>query len=241
MVQIRHFGDDRDYFKHDLISWIVEKSSLRNLVYVPMLTEHRDNQEGDVEPDATCNRSGELLYFIKGYHNKSLDHWRKWYCPKVANYQTVEPVDEIFFKHDTRTNYWKKFDLLVQRENALVFIDPDTGLETQNAAYMQRMGFDKYILNLELLGLYRILHESSALMIYQHLPYDNRIHIQQVNNRLQQIARVCLQSHIIAYRENDLAFLFITKSDEIFSKMQNCLEAYYDKSKHRSKTPPIIS
>lgn len=239
MVQMRHFGDDRDYFKHDLISWIIgdknNEASLRNLVYVPMLTVHRDdNKEGNRKPDTKCNRSEELLDFMAKCSTKSLEHWQRWYTKKVkvANYQTIDPVDKTFFAHETRSEYWKKFKHLIPTENALVFVDPDTGMETGTMGYMKRQGFDKYIFNQELLlDLVKLLHPSSVLMIYQHLSNNADTRPEQVDKRCYQMAGVFHQRFTLAYREDDLAFLFITKTDEIFNKMQVCLHKYNQKSK----------
>jgi hypothetical protein len=243
MTQMRLFGDDRDYFKHDLITWLTEKgiSSLSSLVYLPMLTAHKDDgQEGYRQPDTTCNRSTELLDFINDCGTspvlKSLEHWRSWYSSRVANYQTVEPVNDILFKHETRSEYWKLFGGMLNITNAMVFVDPDTGLETRGMSYMEEKGLDKYIFNQELLGLYKVLHPSSVLMIYQHLPRNAEIHIQQVERKLTQISRVCKPKRVTAYRENDLSFLLITKATDASRLIQNRLRDYCRKSKSRSKT-----
>lgn len=47
MVQLKYFGDDRDYFKYDLITSLVSDTTLRHYVFVPMLTEHRHDNEGN--------------------------------------------------------------------------------------------------------------------------------------------------------------------------------------------------
>jgi hypothetical protein len=243
MTQMRLFGDDRDYFKHDLITWLTEKgiSSLSSLVYLPMLTAHKgDDQEGYRPPDTTCNRSTGLLDFINDCASKpapkSLEHWRTWYSPRLANYQTVEPVDQTLFKNETRSEYWKLFGSMLNITNALVFIDPDTGLETRGMSYMEEKGLDKYIFNQELLGLYKVLHPSSVLMIYQHLPRNADIHVQQVERKLTQISRICKPKRVKAYRENDLSFLFIAKATDASILIQNRLRDYHRKSKSPGKT-----
>lgn len=38
MVQLKYFGDSRDYFKYDLITTLVQHTSLDNYLFVPMLT-----------------------------------------------------------------------------------------------------------------------------------------------------------------------------------------------------------
>jgi hypothetical protein len=239
-----YFGDDRDYFKHDLISWIVKKDfPLCNLVYVPSLTKPRDSKEGNVRLNETCGRSEVLLDAIKthktridkGEEQKSLEHWRTWYTPRIAKYHTVEPVDATFFTGDSRADYWKKFEDLLQTKNAIVFVDPDTGLETRTATYMRRKGADKYVLNNDLLHLYQVLHHSSILMIYQHLPNNAHEHVPQTQRKLKQLSEACGQQRTIAYRERDLAFLFVAKTDMVFELIQKSLKGYHDKSKMGEK------
>ena len=43
MVQLKYFGDSRDYFKYDLMTSILEEMMLESYVFIPMLTNHRDD------------------------------------------------------------------------------------------------------------------------------------------------------------------------------------------------------
>jgi len=78
MVQLKYFGDDRDFFKYDLITFILKKSSLSNYVFIPMLTEHRNDNEGQKSSADKNDRSPELLQFMRGCPSKSLRHWENW-------------------------------------------------------------------------------------------------------------------------------------------------------------------
>lgn len=129
MVQLKYFGDDRDYFKYDLITAIITSTSLRHYVFVPMLTEHRHDNEGNKPPKALGGKRTDLLHFIGRCQNKSLSHWERWLAPHAASYGTVEPVDKTIFSNETRPSYWPKFHSLVEQANTLVFLDPDTGLQ----------------------------------------------------------------------------------------------------------------
>lgn len=50
MVQLKYFGDSRDYFKYDLISSILEGMKIADYVFIPMLTNHRIDNEGNKTP-----------------------------------------------------------------------------------------------------------------------------------------------------------------------------------------------
>lgn len=97
MVQHKYFGDSRDYFKYDLIKTVLENAALRHYVFIPMLTEHRDDAEGKVSPKDRGDKSPELLHFIRSCDGKSLKHWRSWVARYAESYSTVEPVDETYF------------------------------------------------------------------------------------------------------------------------------------------------
>ncbi len=236
MVQLKYFGDNRDFFKYDLITSIVRASSLSNYVFVTMLTEHRFDNEGNIAPRNTCGKSEELLSFITGCKSKSLTHWENWLSPLVTSYETIKPPDTTFFSDNTREQYWERFEPLLGKENALVFIDPDTGLETGNPSYLKKMGREKYILNEEIKFLYNHLASSSVLMVYQHLPKNKNIHHEAVRKKLSQLQSASGGTFVCAYREDDLAFLFIAKDQRLFNELRNILNDYHDKSQHKLKS-----
>jgi len=240
MVQLKYFGDNRDFFKYDLITSIVTASSLRNYVFVPMLTEHRFDNEGNIAPRNNGGKSEELLSFITCCNTKSLTHWETWLLPRVASYETIGPPDTTFFSDDTREQYWGSFKRMLGKKNALVFIDPDTGLETGNSSYLKKMGREKYILDDEMKFFYRDIDTSSVLMIYQHLPNNKDIHLCSVRKKLAQLQSASGGSLACAYREDDLAFLFVAKDQTIFDELCKILNDYHANSQHKLKSlyPP---
>jgi len=237
MVQLKYFGDYRDFFKYDLITSVVAASSLNKYVFVPMLTEHRFDNEGKKAPRYAGGKSKELLTFINRCPSKSLTHWEKWLSSsRVDSYETINPPDTIFFSDDEREQYWRIFKPLLGRENALVFLDPDTGLETGTPSYLSKMGREKYILDKETEFLYKQLESSSLLMIYQHLPNNKNIHLDSVRKKLSQLQSASGGSLVCAYREDDLAFLFLSKDPRLFDELCNILNAYHVNSHHKLKS-----
>lgn len=102
MVQLKYFGDGRDYFKYDLIKNVFEKTTLRHYVFVPMLTGHREDNEGKVAPNNRGDKPQELLDFMASCQNKSLKHWQSWILNYARSYATAEPVDLTFFSGERR-------------------------------------------------------------------------------------------------------------------------------------------
>jgi hypothetical protein len=166
---------------------------------------------------------------------KSLDHWETWLSPHVLSYQTVKPADDIFFRDELRINYWPRFRPMVGAEKALVFIDPDTGIETGKPSYRKRQGPEKYILNHELKDLFVSLHPESLLMLYQHLTPNKEEHTKATQKKLKQTHSVCGRSFTVAYREDDLAFIFVAKTTEMLRRLQQFLSVYHQRSKNKYK------
>jgi hypothetical protein len=236
MVQLKYFGDDRDYFKYDLITSIFEAKILNRYVFIPMLTDHRNDNEGNRKPIYNGDRSCKLYCFIMSCKDRSLNHWERWLTPCISSYHTIKPADNLFFRDISRAKYWEDFIPLIKTREALVFVDPDTGIETGKASYLKRMGPEKYILNGELRELFMQLDPESLLMIYQHLPNNEHIRIEAVQKKLKQVQSVCYGALTCAYREADLAFIFVTKSQEIFKQLGHLLNKYNKKSNHKYKT-----
>ncbi len=237
MVQLKYFGDSRDYFKYDLIRTVFERLSLRHYVFIPMLTEHREDKEGRKPPANRGDKSQELLAFIKGCGSKSLAHWERWLAPYVQSYSTITPVDRTFFSDTGRDAYWQQFRPLIQKENALVFVDPDTGLQTGGPRYLEEMGREKYILNAELQLLMEVIDPSSVLMVYQHLQNDKRKHVHDVEKKLAQVRGVNAAPVLAcAYREDDLAFLFASRRQSLHDETFRILGHYHACSTHPLKS-----
>lgn len=142
----------------------------------------------------------------------------------------------MFFEDETRDEYWLSFDAHLKEKNALIFLDPDTGLETGRTSYLRKMGREKYILNHEIELLYGNLDTTSILMIYQHLPNNKHIHEAAVTKKLIQAKASNPDALVCAYREDDLAFLFMVREEGVFDSLCDCLTRYHSMSEHKYKS-----
>lgn len=207
-----------------------------NYVFVPMLTNHRIDNEGNKIPKMMNGKSESLFSFIGNCQPKSLCHWEKWLSRYVESYNTLEPVDETYFVDDRRDDYWTSFKRLLKQKNAFIFIDPDTGLESGTKSYLERMGREKYILNHEIDLLYNFLDVTSILMIYQHLPNNKHVHEAAVSKKLKQLCASNSDALVCGYREDDLVFLFMAKEPLLFNRLCSSITKYYSNSEHRYKS-----
>lgn len=236
MVQLKYFGDSRDYFKYDLIAFLLDNGSLQNYAFIPMLTSNRIDKEGNKKSKYIDGKSKKLLEFINRSNSKDLGHWEKFLKPYVVQYKTIHPINKTFFSDATREAYWSKFEAISKTANALVFIDPDTGLETGKPAYLKKQGREKYIMNNELAGLFNNLDNGSVLMIYQHLPNNKHKHKEAVSKKIIQAEATTNCPYIEAYREDDLAFIFLIKSDVMHKSINKLLDIYHQQSGHKYKS-----
>jgi len=234
MVQLKYFGDNRDYFKYDLITSVVKELLFSSYVFVPMLTESRNDKQGNKKiPFDGGGKSLELFSFIQkcqSSESKSLRHWETWLAPYVNSYNTVGSVDEIYFDSASRSKYWERFRPLICLRNALIFIDPDTGIETGILSKIKTRDKVKYILSFEVKELIKTISPTSILMIYQHLQRNSRKRESDLIRKLGLLNDITEDVCACAYREDDLAFLFISKARELNKEIVDLLNDYYSKS-----------
>ena len=102
MVQLKYYGDDRDYFKYDLISFVLKEGIFNNYGFVPMLTNHRYDNEGNIKPTISDCKSSELLKFIDTHPKKDLNNWELWLKKYVSSYSTVQPINSTYINNINR-------------------------------------------------------------------------------------------------------------------------------------------
>jgi hypothetical protein len=236
MVQLKYFGDRYDYFKYDLITRMLESLKTNHYVFIPMLTDHRNDNEGQTKPVNSAGKSPELLNFINECQSKSLTHWEKWLRGYVNQYHTIKPVDEVVFDASNREEYWKRCLPLVAQDNSLIFIDPDTGIELGRSSRIPQKDRIKYVMNDELKDLVVRIPVSSILMIYQHLQRIKDYRQRDFETKVNLLNGITQDSHACGYREGYLAFLFVSRSRQIYNALCACLEDYASRNVHPEKS-----
>jgi alkylated DNA nucleotide flippase Atl1 len=230
MVQLKYFGDSRDFFKYDLISFVLSKNIFSSYCFVPMLTEHRNDREGDKTPKPSPCKSSKLLSYIKKWKNSDLNHWERWLKQFISVYRTIQPINKTLFTDLGRTKYWEKFKEILASDNALVFFDPDTGLQAGRTSYIDKPDKEKYILNEDLFNLFLNLSNSSMYIFYQHLQWNTKKHVEDIERKTKVLESSDPRLLIAIYYENDLAFVFATKNIFIYDKINKALDDYHSKS-----------
>ena len=230
MVQLKYYGDDRDYFKYDLISFVLKNSNFKQYGFVPMLTEHRYDNEGKISPTPSNCKSNDLLSFISTHSNQDLNNWELWLKQYVSTYNCIQPVNTDYFNESNRVKYWEKYSVIISANNSLVFFDPDTGIQAGRASKIKPEEKEKYILNTEIHTIIKNLSSSSIFIIYQHLQWNRKKHAQDIINKCNALSEIEPMLNVLIYREIDLAFIFITKSTALRETVSLILNSYHQKS-----------
>ncbi len=230
MVQLKYYGDDRDYFKYDLISFVLNKSDFKRYGYIPMLTEHRYDNEGNISPASSDCKTKELLNFIATHSKPDLNNWEIWLKRYVSTYNSKQPINTDYFNDNNRVSYWEKHKEIISANNSLIFFDPDTGVQAGRTSRVKPKDREKYILNIEIHSILSKLSLSSMFVIYQHLQRNSNLHEKDIKNKCSALKEIEPMLNISIYREKDLAFIFITKGVALSKTISSILNTYYQKS-----------
>jgi len=230
MVQLKYYGDDRDYFKYDLISFILKSGIFKQYGFVPMLTKHRYDNEGNIPPTPSDCKSKKLLNFISLHPKPDLNNWELWLKKYVYTYNCIQPINTNYFNDDNRIKYWEAHEEIISANNSLIFFDPDTGIQAGRASRIKTEEKEKYILNNEICTILDKLSHSSMFVIYQHLQWNSKKHEQDIKNKCNALSNIYKTINITMYREKDLSFILIAKNETLTKTVTNTLNTYKQKS-----------
>ncbi len=192
----QYAGDVRDFYKYDLLLDLVQ--DYEQLTNVIMLTPNDQTGEGRKRGYSVGDRRADLHAFLATHND--VKNLPKLFTGRGFTYNHYDRP----FAHEGREDYFCSIpDGWLQ--NAVVFCDPDIGLEDDRA--YSRKAPTKYIWfkeAAELLG--RI--KDSCLVIYQHLTPDANKREQQMTAKVARLEQE-LNLPVSATREGDVAFLTI--------------------------------
>ena len=164
----QYFGDNKDLFTYDLIMHIMRAGLAENLAFIPMLTSNDGTGHGG-KFNRNKARAGAKNRELATFLDECIS----------ANRRDIRELEGFFEKHAIRINtYNKPFSHRDRGEyfreigdgllrKALIFADPDIGLEVRNPN-------EKHLLYSEVKDLYERMDRDSILMLYQYVPRANR-------------------------------------------------------------------
>jgi len=219
----QYFGDIIDLFKYDLLKTLNENIPFNEILFVPMLTENDNSNDGkkrNYQKAKAGNKNLKLIKFLeensKYKHERNAKMIEEFFKNEGANFR-FEPED--IFRHKNREEY---FSALVSSlktsttKNKLLFFDPDNGMQVKNNNH-------KHILYIELKDSLNNVCENSVVSVIQFRHRANWINTLQ-KKKSDLVNQVCPFATYIA--DNNSAFYFMTKSQERLDEIENSLRKY---------------
>jgi hypothetical protein len=145
-----------------------------------------------------------------------------------AEFQYNPYNDDSFFTNDLREQYFINIPIPIL-DNALIFCDPDIGIETGTKNYMKTKGLDKYIFWDELRSLVSRATSGSGLVVYQHLQFNKNKHSEDIRIKAETLMDVCGFSTVSSVYDGQICFFIGSKSNNTSGKMTDILRGYVQK------------
>jgi len=163
----QYFGDIRDLFKYDLITEVMKGvKPLQKFIFIPMLTPNDNRNDGN-KRNFTEKNAGYLNERLKQF----LTHWGHAVSKERRDFREIKEhfktggikinifKENSYFTKRNRSDYFHKVDDALLSD-ALIFLDPDNGMEIKNNT-------ERHILYAEMKSLYLSMNENSLLMAIQ--------------------------------------------------------------------------
>lgn len=225
----QYFGDRRDLFKYDLLLDLADRQPQPRITFIPMLTPNDDSAEGNVhayECGARRQRLFNALQTAVRAGNRDIRLLRELipqFGVEFLPYRDGETFDDR-----VREEYFSAIpsDCLA---NAIVFLDPDIGLQTGTFGYMRRSGIDKYLMYADLSSLAARATDDSAFVVYQHLQKDATKRANDVERRLRELSAHLGTGFVWALQWADLAFLIAVRDGRTAARIRSAVGAHADR------------
>jgi hypothetical protein len=220
------FGDIRDLFKYDVATEIARALHLR-FVFIPMLMpdQGRHGNLRGFDRARAQGRPGTKNQFL-------LDHLKQHQEPVKRCVQHIGPYfkhegigfhlheharhgDGVFFNHQDRVGYFGE-RLAASLSSALLFLDPDNGLEVGGSN-------EQHVLYSDLQDLLARLGNDSVVMVYQQFPREERG--PYTSRRLHKLSQLVNQPPC-CISDNEILFFFLTKTAERRQGLVDVLRQY---------------
>jgi hypothetical protein len=223
----QYFADRRDFVKYELLFDLVELRPARpKLTFIPMLTETDGTKEGSVTRYDLGKRRPQLFHFLQGALNGEKRELRQLHAfmrdSRVVFYLHS---DGEYFQHDRRAEYFARLPG-EELESAVVFFDPDIGLETGSVSYMRRRGLEKYLFYEDVRSVVERAPEDAIIVLYQHLQNDKTKVLADLSTRCGRLVAILGQSSLGYTKDRDVALLAFSKSQSLHYQVLALMERH---------------
>ena len=220
----QYFGDNRDLFKYDLITEIMQGvSALDKFTFIPMLTPNDTRSDGndrDIRKAKAGFENGELVKFLKPIHLKKKEERdfriiSDYFGKKRIKTEIYVGHDNEFFSKENRRDYFESVGLGLLH-NSLVFLDPNNGLEIKKST-------ERHVLYSEIEGLFNKINQTKTIvMIIQFFPREK--HYPYIRRRLSEFPGI--NCHYAWIADSRTVFFILTNDDKYSVDINNILKTY---------------
>nr|WP_143548062.1 hypothetical protein [Rhodopirellula sp. SM50] len=223
----QYFGDQRDFMKYDVLMEVVETTpGISRLTNIPMLTPNDQTGEGNVTAFVEGNRRSDLYHFMRyclARGDRNIRNLRTYFANRRFAYYGYR--DDVHYEDGTRQEYFDSIPAKVLQD-AVVFIDPDTGIETGANTYMRGKGIDRYLFWNNIVTVFNRMNANSVLIIYQHLQRNADLVVQNMRDKSTALAEHLGRPSVACVDDGDIAFLIATKSDAAMTHVSGTIPEY---------------
>lgn len=229
----QYFGDKRDLFKYDLMTEIAKGiPAITQVVFIPMLTPDDGTGQGQQVDYDIGSRNQKLLAFLKECRKEGRRDIREIerYFGEAGIRLHIYGADEQFQSDpEARKRYFATISEAVP-SHALVFVDPDTGLEIG----LKQRPTAQHLLCSEVRQLYDCMDGASVLMLFQYCRYVIRREkfLQEISEGLTQQTG---DQFPLFVSDKKIGFFFLVKGAAIRNQLSKVLIEY------RSLYPKLLS
>lgn len=221
----QYFGDKRDLFKYDLLTEIAKGiPAITQVVFIPMLT-----------PDDGTGQGQQIDYDIGSQNQKLMVFLEK--CRKEGR-RDIREIERYFREagiglHIYRANEHfqpdpearrRYFSTITIPSHALVFVDPDTGLDIG----LKQRPTEQHLLCSEVRQLYDRMDGASVLMLFQYCRYVIRRErfLQEISEGLKQQTG---DQFPLFVSDKKIGLFFLAKDAEMRCQLSGVLTRYRER------------
>jgi hypothetical protein len=231
-VKDQYFADKRDFFKWDFLEDLLDGcAELKSFTNITMLTPPDDSSQGNLRVYEVGLRREPLCRFLQGCltdGKQKVSEMRRYFQGKRFSYYPHRDSAASPYSYESRQEY---FDSIPQAklQQALVFFDPDIGLQTGSMGYMQRSGISKYLFDESLTEVARRISDDSVIVVYQHLQRDRNRFWDDVEVRCGRFRNRVGAKGAGFLTDREIVFLATSRNPTLRLKMSNIVVAHAHK------------
>lgn len=209
----QYFADRRDMLKYELLLDLALSGKVpARILSVLMLTSNDTTAEGSVKSFKQEQRRRELYDFLRAClvsNTRNVSLLRAFMHRVGVDY--VPHHDDRYFTEAARTEYFASV-AAAAHDHALIFFDPDIGLETGTRSYMRGKGSEKYLMYADVSRVASAAPREAVFMVYQHLQNDKRRIASDIRERCLQLCHAIGSESTTFLTDRDVAFLVTSRS-----------------------------